>query len=177
MRFRLYPEAKPWWSFNDYAVVLSVMLRLSARSVLEFGPGSSTLALIEGGAGQIDCCEDEDQWFDVYRSRLQDCPPGEGIVTMHRYTWGPVVRIDGVDDRRYDLALIDGPRDQVRRASVLAYALDRCTYVLVALESAVGSQVMRDAVAEVSALCARPVEWMEDTGPLAGSFALIGPAC
>src|SRR3954468_3676950 len=98
--FALYPEELRWWSFNDYGAVLQVMQRLGPRRVLEFGPGSSTLALIEGGATHIDSCEDDPVWFNTYTVRLQKkCPR---IVTLRPYTWSDPVTVPGVDDKVYD---------------------------------------------------------------------------
>lgn len=161
----------------DHRVVMDVMARLKPKRVLEFGPGSSTLALIEGGAEVVDCAEDDPVWFATYCKRLEDVPPGKGIVHMRAYNWSPLPRIPGVDDKRYDLALIDGPLETERRAAVLVYAMERCTHVLVPLECAKGETLMRETVTRFAGLYQRPVEWIEDTGPLAGAFALVGPTC
>lgn len=173
-RFSLYPEATSWWSFADYATVLTVMGRLTPKRVLEFGPGSSTLALIEGGAELVDCCEDDPVWFATYCTRLEDVYPA---VHMRPYNLSALLSIPGVDNQRYDLALIDGPRETARRAAVVGYAMERCAHVLVPLECAGGSLIMRETVTHFARLYRRPVEWMEDTGPLAGAFALVGPPC
>ena len=48
--FRLYPREEHFCSFADYGAILDTVRRLDAKRVLEFGPGHSTLALVEGGA-------------------------------------------------------------------------------------------------------------------------------
>lgn len=173
--FALYPVAQHWWSFSDHAAVLSVMERLKPARVLEFGPGSSTLALVEGGATRIDTCEDDPKWAAVYEERLQRRFPS--VVRIIRYDWSGLLSITEVDDERYDLALIDGPRDTERRPSVIAYALERCAAVLVPTEDANPEDAgLRQIVLDLAAAARRSVEvW--DTGPLSGGFALIGGPC
>lgn len=172
--FKLYPEERHWWSFSDYRAVLDVVRGLCAPlapkrgiTVLEFGPGSSTLALIEGGAANIDTCEDDPHWADVYRDRLvRDFP---FHVTLHVYAWSNRITIPGVDERTYDLALIDGPLQPGRRLAALNYALQRCEHVLVPIDEAKG--IVR-RVEELQRSKTHTVV-VRETGPLAGSFALI----
>lgn len=166
--FRLYTEEQHWWSFNDYGAVLDVMQQLKPARVLEFGPGSSTLALVEGGAQHIDTCEDAPDWAAVYEERLVARFPD--VVRLHRYTFGYPLTIPAVDSQLYDLALIDGPRNREYRAAVVVYALERCRAVLVPTEDA-QSRMTLEAIA-------RAHGWhitIEETGPLAGGFALLVP--
>lgn len=172
--FKLYPHEARWWSFNDYGAVLNVMREHKPLRVLEFGPGSSTLALIEGGAKTIDSCEDDWNWSQTYRERLQDNYPG--IVTIRPYVWQPDVYVAGVTHQQYDMALIDGPRETPRRPAVVAYCLARCAYVLVPLECNEGSRLMSESCQQQASDAQRPL-WTFQTGPLAGAFGLIGPAC
>lgn len=173
--FALYPVEQRWWSFTDHAAVLSVMARLTPSRVLEFGPGSSTLALIEGGATRIDTCEDKPEWANVYEARLRARFPD--VVRIIRYDWSAPLSITEVDDQRYDLALIDGPRETGRRQAVIAYALERCAAVLVPTEDANPEDAgLRQTVRDLAAQVQRSVEiW--DTGPLSGGFALVGGPC
>lgn len=170
-RFELYPEEQAWWSFADYAAVLEVTRRLAPRAVLEFGPGSSTLALIEGGAGLVTACEDDEHWATIADQRIVARFPTR--VELVRYIVADPIEIPGVDDRRFDLALIDGPLRPADRLPVLRYCLDRCAHVLIACENADGKG-LRPAIARIARLRGNPVEYLE-TGPLAGSFALLGP--
>ena len=162
--FRLYPQEQHFWSFNDYRAVVEVTRRLRPWRVLEFGPGWSTLALIEGGAVQIDACEDDAHWAAVNRERLVGHYPH---VALHAYTWSERLAIAGIDERRYDLALIDGPAEIARRPSVIAYCLARCAAVLVALETGEGLLLRT--------VCERFGSGVEiiESGPLAGAFALV----
>lgn len=167
--FRLYPEARHFWSLTDYGAVLGVVERLKPKRVLEFGPGSSTLALIEGGAQIIDACEDEPHYFEIYQRRLAEVYSN---VTMHAYTWSDPLRVPTLSGRWYDLALIDGPRETERRPAVIAYCLERSAAVLVALEDHDTPGILQGPVEAFAVKYGRDVSiWR--TGPLAGSFALL----
>lgn len=171
--FRLYPVEQHWCSFNDYGVMLATVQRLGARRILEFGPGWSTLALIEGGADWIDACEDDPHYFAKYVERLEDRFPAK--IAMRPYNYRTPLFVPFVDDApRYDLALVDGPRETERRPVVIEYALARSDAVLVPLEE--GDReggFLRDYLAMRPRDCA--VEWIEDAGPLAGAWALLKP--
>jgi hypothetical protein len=166
--FRLYPEERHWWSMNDYGAVLGAMLELKPARVLEFGPGSSTLALIEGGASHIDTLEDNGDWAKVYRERLERKYPG--VVHVHEYVWADPLTVPAIDGETYDMALVDGPRGMDRRHAVIEFCLDRCRAVLVPTEDLIGSfRVGLIAIGEARG-------WnvtIEDTGPHSGGFALF----
>ncbi len=169
--FKLYPEEKHWWSFQDYSAVLTIMERLHPARVLEFGPGNSTLALIEGGAAHIDCCEDNPIWFNTYKERIADAYPA--IVRFVPYEWSDPVSIPAIDAERYDLALIDGPHGTLNRPAVIAYCLQRCAAVLVPTEEiAYGKGALRPHIQRLGDAFGFDIEWME-TGPLSGGFALL----
>lgn len=165
--FELYPEERHWWTFNDYRAVLATMRDLKPTRVLEFGPGSSTLALIEGGATHIDCCEDNPDWAEVYEERLQAKYPA---VTLHRYSWADPLSIPAIDEQAYDLALIDGPLGTDRRPAVVEYCLDRCRAVLVPTED--GNPSFRPALKAIAAVRGLDIV-IRETGPLSGGFALL----
>ncbi len=156
----------------DYGAVMDVMLRLKPKRVLEFGPGSSTLALIEGGATKIDTCEDDPSWFDVYHDRLHGVYPD--VVTLVPYTWADPLTVPALNRRRYDLALVDGPYTSVKRPPVIEYALRRAAAVLVPTEDdgRRATSMLRPIIAELATKYARTVEIFE-TGPLSGGFALL----
>lgn len=169
--FELFPEEQRWFSFNDYGAVLDVMARLSPKRVVEFGPGSSTLALIEGGAAHIDTCEDNPDWAAVWQERLVQRFPD--IVTQHAYTFTDPLTIPALNRKRFDLALIDGPHGTLNRPVVLAWCLARCTAVLIPSEDvAYGRSALRPHIERLAQEHKRTIEWME-TGPASGAFALL----
>jgi len=163
--FRLYPEEQPWWSFNDYGAVLDIVVELKARKAIEFGPGSSTLALIEGGCLKIDTCEDDPEWAKTYMERLEARFPD--IVTIHRYTWARKLKIGTITDRDYDVALIDGPKGLRLRGASFDFALPRSRAIILADLSSQLRAKLRDLEESGS----HRVEYRH-TGPLAGAFAL-----
>lgn len=131
------PPAAHWWTKADHDVVVSVVRRLGARHVLEFGPGTSTLSLIEGGATLIDACEDDPHWFKVHRERLAVRFPD--AIRMRPYRWTALPSIVGCDSTTFDLGLVDGPKETERRPAVIVYAMERCRHVLVPLEEEAAS--------------------------------------
>lgn len=169
--FRLYPEEKHWWSFNDYGAVLDVVTELNAKRILEFGPGSSTLSLIEGGATHVDTFESDPHWATVHESRL--VPRYPEIIHLHRFSVDakadPVAAV--AKGQPYDLALIDGPIDPDTRVGILVHCVEtwRCAAVLIPADAS------KEISKRIAALRRRKDLTVEtrQTGPLAGSFTLI----
>lgn len=173
-RFALYPKEQHWWSFNDYGAVVDEVARLGAKTALEFGPGSSTLALVEGGCRSVDALEDDGHWYDVYATRLAKAGRDAGArVVLHRYTWSDPVNVPAVGGMTFDVALIDGPRYTPNRVAVLLYCLERARWVILPTEE---QPWLRETAARVAEQRGVPVVFRE-TGPLAGSFATFGPTC
>lgn len=169
--FALFPEARHWWSLTDYGAVLGVMRAVQPKTVLEFGPGGSTLALLEGGAALIDTCEDDPHWRQVHQARIQ---PGPGqALTFHAYVAGDPIVVPTLTQERYDLAFIDGPKDSTKRAPVVEFCVARAKAVLVPTEdSASRGPNLRAFLNDLAQRHGMSVEFME-TGPLAGGFALL----
>lgn len=167
--FALYPEERHWWSFNDYRCVLTTVRRLKPHTVVEFGPGSSTLALIEGGAGRIDSFEDKPEWREVYQARLAEVYPN---VAIHSYEWADPLVIKGFARRRWDLALIDGPHTTPKRPAVIAWCFAHCEALLIPTEDYHCTPILRPVINELAAKYKRQVEYLE-TGPLSGGFAVV----
>lgn len=143
--FRLFPEELRWWSFADYGQLLAIVERFRPRRVLEFGPGGSTLALVEGGAGLVDTLEDDPAWMHVQRKRVAD---HLAVVNLHPYRHAEPLVIPGIDEQRYDLSFVDGPRETPRRPVEIAYAAERSRVVVT--HDATSAPV-RDALSELQA--------------------------
>lgn len=172
-KFKLYPKEVRWCSFGDYGAILDITARLEARTVVEFGPGSSTLALIEGGATGIVCCEDNPDWFRVYHERLER--KFQGVVSMLAYTWSDPLVIPELEGRRFDMALIDGPHGTLNRPAVVEWCVSRADVVVVPTEDvAYGRSALRPHISRIAEAAGRPVEWMDAPGSLAGCYAVLG---
>lgn len=172
---KLYTEEQHWWSFADYDYVLEATEKISPQRVIEFGPGSSTLALLEGGAVHIDALEDDAHWESIYIDRLQKRFPER--IAIRSYVWSDPLHIEKLVGIHYDLALIDGPKQTPRRPVVLEYCLQHCDWIIVPLECTVAGRnsLMRDAVNQLAVERYGRHVAVTETGPLAGAFALIAP--
>lgn len=126
--FRLFPADYSWWKFEDYESLLTAAERFRPRRVLEFGPGGSTLALVEGGATSIDSCEDDAKWLETYSQRIGAAHGG--IVRFHAFVNGDPVSIPALDGARFDLAFIDGPKQTPTRLPAIRYAQAHADVVL-----------------------------------------------
>lgn len=166
-QFKLYERGAHWCSEADYGAIVDVVERLRPRTVLEFGPGWSTLALIEGGAGQVTTCEDDPHWADVWTRRLG--PHADQVLFIGYNRMEPFV-VSALGDQRFDLGLVDGPREKIDRRPVIRFCLDRCDAVLVPLECMGGDLTLIDYVLTFKE------RWhidITETGPLAGAYALM----
>lgn len=119
--FRLFPDEQRWWSFADHEVLLELVEEVRPRDVLEFGPGSSTLALIEGGAVNIVSCEDDPDYLRHFAS-LEDY----GVLMLSYVQADPPI-VPGLDEARvFEFGFVDGPNGSGNRGPVIAYAAARC---------------------------------------------------
>lgn len=169
MNFALFPEEQPWCSFADYRMILDTVRGLGAATVLEFGPGYSTLAIIEGGATTIDICEDDPHWLQVYTERL-NYPP---FVKPFLYDWKLPLDIPGLRNF-YDLAVVDGPHQTPLRIDAVRFAMARAKVVLVPTEDA--GRELRSYLRPLLFDLAVQEHWdfmVTNTGPVAGGFALL----
>lgn len=103
--FKLYTEETKTLSFEDYATILKECAALGAKTALEFGPGYSTLALIEAGLDRIVSLEHNDEWLDKMAIRFADYPQ----VEVKRYQDEPEATAD-LGDESFDVAFVDSPQ-------------------------------------------------------------------
>lgn len=165
--FRLYPTEKRWWSFQDYEGLLSIVERFKPKRVLEFGPGSSTFALIEGGAEHVTSCEDDRHWLDIYSGQFVKHP-----VTLAHYTWADPLLDIPLLEGRFDLAFIDGPRDTPKRPAVIRYCLERTDVVVCPAEGPFPTAYLVSHVEALAAEYGRKLEWVM-TGPLTYAMGVM----
>jgi hypothetical protein len=97
----------------DYEAILSIAK--SVDSVLEFGPGESTKALIEAGVREIVTVEHNDKWFEVARRTLK----AHKNITLLRYHDAPVVEMPEIQGRLFDLAIVDSPPGAGNRSRIV----------------------------------------------------------
>lgn len=167
--FSLFPEAQPWCSFADYQMIHDTVRGLGAASVLEFGPGYSTLAIVEGGATAIDICENKVEWLHVYTARLNY----PDFVTPFLYVWRLPLDIPGLREA-YDLAVIDGPQETPLRIDAVRFAMERSKAVLVPTEDY--GRELNSYLRPLLFDLAQEHGWdymVVNTGPVAGGFALL----
>lgn len=100
--FKLYKEQKHTFSFIDYGMLLKEAA--GVKSALEFGPGISTLALIEAGVEKIVTLEHDPKWFDAAVAQFKDYPQ----VSVRTYKDEPVVEADV--EGEFDIAFVDSPK-------------------------------------------------------------------
>lgn len=135
--FRLYAEERRVFTFDDYGALLAEAR--GARSVLEFGPGASTLALVEAGCERIATCEYQDRWLAATVEMLAPHPQ----VVVHRYVNAAEVEVEGLPPGEFDLAFVDSPlgiearryvgfpgQEGCSRLNTLLFALSRAPVVL-----------------------------------------------
>ena len=66
--------------------------RLVAQSVVEFGPGYSTLAFVEAGVHEIVGLEHDTKWFDTQKERFKDY---DQVTIDWYYNEAPVAGVPG----------------------------------------------------------------------------------
>jgi hypothetical protein len=133
--FRLYNEERRIFSFEDYGALLTECRRLKVRTSLEFGPGISTLALVEAGAAVV-TCEYSERWLNGARELLK----GYSEVRVLRYFNEPEARVEGLAAAEtFDMAFVDSPLGLPSRGAVRHAAQEECNRlntVLFAIERA-----------------------------------------
>jgi len=139
MTFALYRQEKAIFTFDDYGALLEECRRRNANRVLEFGPGISTLALVEAGCGAILTCEYNDRWFNSANELFK----GQPSVSLLRYRNDSEVSVEGLrPDDQFDLAFVDSPigmpghavrhpgQEDCSRLNTVLFALQRAPVVL-----------------------------------------------
>lgn len=135
--FKRYPVESSIFRFDDYRALLD--LARGKRRVLEFGPGVSTLALLEASCERIASCEHTETWFSKAAARYADDPR----VTVYRYFDEVPVTVDRLPyDAEFDFAFVDSPvgdggkrqkyhldREDCSRLNTLEFALQRAPIV------------------------------------------------
>lgn len=122
-----YDFTNPWGMDRDECQWLTEFCHVHGiRMALEFGPGNSTAALLDGGVFMIDAFEENPVRASVVRNRFH------GIVQVYDYnpTEYPIAN---ELNKAYDLAVIDGPSGSSispPRINAAMFAFERCEKML-----------------------------------------------
>lgn len=102
--FNLYKKQTPTFPFEDYGALMEEVKSLGAKSCIEFGPGTSTLALIESGLERIVTCEHDNKWREAAETKFKQYPQVE--VTSYRNDPTATCNVTG----QFDMAFVDSPK-------------------------------------------------------------------
>lgn len=102
----LYPATK-FLSREHYDII--VRYAKGAKTALEFGPGATTLALVEAGVKRIDTFDHDPKWIEHYRTAFR----AWGHIAVGMYVNAPVVTAPCLD--QYDIAIVDSPQGDRNR--------------------------------------------------------------
>lgn len=103
--FKLYREEQGTLPFSDYGYLLKVAA--GKQSVLEFGPGISTLAFVEAGLTDIVTCEHAPEWLGKAQEALKAFPQCRVLGYENVAPAALVGALNGHPE--FDLALVDSP--------------------------------------------------------------------
>lgn len=103
--FKLYTVEEGRFPFIDYGELIKYAS--GAKSALEFGPGLSTLALIEAGVKHIVTCEHDPEW---HRRSVESLKPYPQCRVLHYDNVAPEANVEALkDNEQFDLAFVDSP--------------------------------------------------------------------
>lgn len=131
----LYPNTK-FLSREHYDEI--VRLATGCKTALEFGPGATTLALIEAGCERIHTFDHVEKWADHYRREFAAYPQ----VSVGEYVNLPRVAFVGGEGlptplMGYDIAIVDGPQgDRTRTPLAGQESCSRLNTLMIAVERA-----------------------------------------
>ena len=121
--FLLYGKEATVFDFNEYAALLNEIKHIGARTVLEFGPGYSTLAFIEAGCTDICTLEHNPRWFSLAKARLGAFP----AVHIKSYRNTEEIQIPELNGKAFDLIFIDSPSGVDQKSHVSFASQDGCS--------------------------------------------------
>jgi len=129
------PAGNPTIHQLEIDFLKSEIARLDAKSILEFGPGSSTE--IFSGL-HVTTIEHSDKWLDAAKERFKDNP---SVRVLKGEDEIPFLVPEMGDDERFDMAFVDAPQgylpmrkihkgyEDCSRFNTTLFALERCPVV------------------------------------------------
>lgn len=104
--YLLYKVEQAIMPFDDYGAIVSECRRIGAETAIEFGPGSTTLALFEGGCRSVISYEYDPMWIDKSLARIGPVKPENVEWEIRKFENVPVIELDCP---RVDIAVVDSP--------------------------------------------------------------------
>jgi hypothetical protein len=149
---KLYKENGAGPTAEEYKLILEYAQ--GKKSVLEFGPGSSTYAFIEANVPVIVSCESNSRWYQVARTKFDK----KVYLIKYDHTLMPL-SIPKIDKDQFELVLVDAPigiqanqayrvpeYEECSRINTLLYALEKAPIVLLHDAHRVGEQKSLEVV-------------------------------
>jgi hypothetical protein len=122
--FDLFKTEQNVFTFDDYG---SLMRAVSgAKRVFEFGPGASTLAMIEAGVESIVSAECNREWRKKAEDRLRESIEA-GRVEIIGFTNSCPVEFDAEIIGEFDIAFVDSPVGIEARSAVRHKGQENCS--------------------------------------------------
>lgn len=122
--FELFREERAVFTFDDYAAVMGAVR--GVKRVMEFGPGASTLAMIEAGVEHIVSAECSSLWEAKARVSLQEYIDA-GRVEIIRFTNTVPVTFSQEVEGPFDLVFVDSPVGIEARSAVRHKGQENCS--------------------------------------------------
>lgn len=102
--FKLFPQPTKACSFADYGFLLNAYK--GVKSLLEFGPGATTLAAIEAGVQEIVCLEYDMEWMNAAKERFKEYPN----VKIGAFVNCPECPTTLPLEKTFEMAFVDSPK-------------------------------------------------------------------
>jgi hypothetical protein len=122
--FELFREERAVFTFDDYAAVMGAVRGM--KRVMEFGPGASTLAMIEAGVEHIVSAECSPLWEAKARVSLHEYIDA-GRVEIIRFTNTVPVTFSQEVEGPFDLVFVDSPVGIEARSAVRHKGQENCS--------------------------------------------------
>jgi hypothetical protein len=139
---RLYRNENPKiLPFEDYDLIVSIVSSLKCKVALEFGPGATTLALLDAGVETVDTYEHNQLWFDRAQHSLRTFRDQQRVF-VHMYKNDAKIHLPSSPRIMFDVAIVDSPvgvskrrhefpgQEGCARLNTLRYACEHARVVL-----------------------------------------------
>jgi hypothetical protein len=122
--FDLFRTEQAVFTFDDYAALMGAVRGM--KRVLEFGPGASTLAMIEAGVEHIVSAECNPRWEAAAKERLKDYVDAGRVEIVQFTNTVPVTFRPNVEGP-FDLVFVDSPVGIEARSAVRHRGQENCS--------------------------------------------------